>query len=378
MRVGKLWWAVVLVLGLMGCRSAAVETSSTAVAEPSEPAEETSAVFCGDREQLSETLNFYNWADYIDEDIFAQFEEACGVQVVQDIYSSNEDLIAKLQAGNTGYDLVVPSDYAVEILRGRALLRELDFDHIPNYANLNPDLLGLYYDPGNQFSVPYQWGTTGIAYNTVYFEESPSSWAAIFDPAQVCLHDGFVSMLDDEREAIGAALIYLGYSINETSAEAQAEAQALLIEQKACLAGYNSDNFNQTLASEEIVLAQAWSGGAALARDENENIAYVIPEEGGAIWMDTLAIPADAPHPYTAEIFINYLLDAEIGAQLTNYTYYFTPNAAAEQLLDEAYDEMLQSGGMVVTDEILARLEWIERNEETLIFSDTWTAVKAR
>lgn len=346
-----------------------------------EPAEEESmedSDRCGDKSQLADTLNFYNWADYMDEEILAQFEEECGVTVVQDIYSSNEDLIAKIQAGNSGYDLIVPSDYAVEILIDRGLIRELNFDNIPNFSNIDPALTGLYYDPDNKYSIPYQWGTTGIAYNTAYFDTAPDSWAYIFDPELVCENAGFVSMLDDERESVGAALAYLGYSYNDTDPEHHAEAQELLAAQKECLAGYNSDNFNQTLAAEEVVLAHAWSGGTALARDENENVAFVIPKEGGAIWMDNMAIPTDAPNPYTAEVFINYLLDAEIGAQLSNYIYYFSPNLASQPLLDEYYFDLLTSGGMIVDDEVQQRLEWIERSEETIIFSDTWTAVKAR
>ena len=333
---------------------------------------------CGDSSQLASQINFFNWADYMDDDILNQFEEECGVRVNQDVFSSNEDMIARIQAGNSGYDLIVPSDYAVQIMVERGLLRELNLDNIPNLKNLNPDLMSLFYDPTNSYSLPYQWGITGIAYNRAYFDTPPDSWAYILDPELACQHRGFISLLDDEREAVGAALKYMGYSYNETDPGRHAQARDLLISSKNCLAGYNSDNFNQTLAGEEVILALAWSGGTALATSENENVAFVIPQEGGAIWMDNLAIPIDAPNAYTAEIFINYLLDAEIGAQLSNYTYYFTPNLAAEPLLDEEYFEILTLGGMIVTDDVMARLEWIERDEFTIIFSDTWTAVKAR
>jgi spermidine/putrescine transport system substrate-binding protein len=350
-------------------------------AAPEEAAEEETASSdrCGDPSQLSAELNFFNWSDYIDEEILTQFEEECGVKVIQDLYSSNEDMIAKIQAGNSGYDLIVPSDYAVEILAAAGLLAELDMGNIPNFSNMKPGTVGLYFDPDNKYSVPYQWGTTGIAYNETAFPDGPpDSWAYLFDPELVCQHSGFVSMLDDERESIGAVLQYLGYSYNDTDPAHQEEAKAALLAQKECLAGYNSDNVNQQLAAEEIVLAHAWTGDAALARDENENIKFVIPEEGGAIWQDNLAIPVDAPHKYTAEIFINYLLDPDIGAQNTNYIYYFTPNAASEPLLDEYYYDLLDSGGMLVDDEIMSGLEWIERDEDSIIFSDTWTAVKAQ
>lgn len=400
-KMKKLWWVSLLVAAavLAACggntepaaapaEEAASQEPAAAQAEESTqteevaeaPAEETmeDSGRCGDKSKLSDTLNFYNWADYMDEEILAAFEAECGVKVVQDIFSSNEDLIAKIQAGNSGYDLIIPSDYAVEIMANRGLLKELDYANIPNAKNVNPGQMGLYYDPNNTYSIPYQWGTTGIAYNTAFFDEPPDSWAYLFDPELVCQHKGFASMLDDEREAVGAALKYLGYSYNDTDPAHHAEAQEILAAQKECLAGYNSDNFNQTLAAEEVVIAHAWSGGTALARSENENVAFVIPKEGGAIWQDNMAIPTDAPHPYTAEVFMNYLLDPEIGAQLSNYIYYFTPNQAAEPLLDQGYYDILEGGGMVVDDAVRERLEWIERNEETIIFSDTWTAVKAR
>lgn len=374
-----------LILVLAGCAStgstpaaSSGESAAVPVAAESASAEAALPEFCGDPSQLSDVLRFFNWADYMDADIMTQFEEACGVKVTQDIYSSNEDLIAKLQAGNAGYDLVVPSDYAVQILINAGLLRALDMANIPNVANIDPNLMGMYYDTDNTYSIPYQWGTTGIAYNVTAYPDGIDSWAAIFDPAQVCEQKGFASMLDDERESIGATLKYLGYSYNDTDPDHQAQARDTLLAQKECLAGYNSDNYNQTLAGEEVMIAHAWSGGTALARSENENVKFVIPKEGGAIWMDNMTIPADAPNAYTAEIFINYLLSPEIGAQLSNYTYYFTPNLAAQPLLDADYHDILESGGMLVDDEIRSRLDWIVRDDKSIIFSDTWTAVKAR
>lgn len=363
-----LTWLVLAAAVMVGCGG-----QTTPAEQPADLAD-----FCGDPALLSDELNLFNWADYMDPDIMAQFEEACGVTVTEDIFSSNEDLIARLQAGNTGYDLVFPSDYAVALMTEEGLLAEIDMSNIPNFSNLDPNLTGLYFDPENTYSVPFQWGTTGIAYNTTVFEEPPNSWAYLFDPELVCENSGFVSMLDDEREAVGAALIYLGYDLNDTDPAHHEEALEVLAAQKECLAGYNSDNFNQTLAAEEVVIAQAWSGGAALALDENEDIAYALPLEGAVVWMDNFAIPADSPNQYTAERFINYVLQADVGAQLTNYTYYFTPNEESEALLDDYYFTLLEEGGMLVEEEDYERLDWIRRNDDTVIFSDTWTAVKAR
>lgn len=370
-RMNLRFWMIGLVCawGLVACGGRAAEPTAvpTAVSER-----------CGDKSQLASELRFFNWGSYMDPDILAQFEAECGVKVYEDIFSGNEEMIAKIQAGNSGYDLVVPSDHAVQSMTERGLLRELDKGNIPNFGNLKASQIGLYYDPQNLYSVPYQWGVTGIAYNTAVFETPPSSWSVLFDPTELCQYSGFASLLDDERETLGAALVYLGYDYNDTTAEHHQEALALLTAVKPCLAGYDSDVFNLTLVSEEVVLAHAWSGAVAQARSENDKVAFFVPQEGGTIWQDNLAIPVDAPHPYTAEVFINYLLFPEIGAQLSNYTYFFTPNEAAEPLLATDYFAILQSGGMVVTPEMYERLEWIKRSDETTIFSDTWTALKAR
>ena len=386
MKRDKIKWLWLLsVMLTLAVLVAACGASPTEQAEPTQPAateqvaeEPAESDRCGDRSQLSEKLNFFNWADYIDEEILAQFEEECGVEVVMDLYTSNEELIAKIQVGNSGYDVVIPTDYALGIMADEGLLTELNMDDIPNAKHLNPQTLKMYYDPENTYSLPYQWSTTGLAYNVTSFPDGPpDSWAVMFDPEQVCQYKGFVSMLDDSREAIAPALIYLGYSPNETDPAAHEEVIDLMLAQKECLASYNSENFIQTLAAEEVVMAEAWGFAAAIARSENEDIAYVIPKEGGDIWQDNMAIPADAPHPYTAHVFINYLLEPDIGAQLTEWTFGFTPNLAAEELLSDEYYELMRTGGVLPDDETLERLHWLERGEGFEIFNDTWTAIKA-
>jgi spermidine/putrescine transport system substrate-binding protein len=375
--------AVLLALALLVAACAAPATAPAAE-EGADAAQEAAADVapperCGDPELLDDRLNFFNWADYIDENILTQFEEECGVEVVMDNYTTNEELIAKIQAGNSGYDVVVPTDYAVSIMADQGLLAELDKSLIPNEANLSADTMAMYYDETNTYSLPYQWSTTGLAYNATAFPDgAPTSWSAVFDPEQLCENRGFVSMLDDPRETIGKALLYLGYDVNESDPAAQEEAKDLLLAQKDCIAGYNSENYIQNLASEEVVMAESWGFAAALARSENENIFYVIPDEGGTIWQDNLAVPADAPHPYTAHVFINYLLEPDIGAQLTEWTFGFTPNAAAEELLSDDYYALMREGGMLPDEELFDRLSWIERSPGTEIFNDTWTSVKAQ
>lgn len=339
---------------------------------------ETATAFTGNCE-VSGPLRLWNWSEYMDPDIMTEFGEAYGVEVTEDNFSSNEEVITKLRAGNSGYDIVFPSDYAVALLAEEGLLATLDKENIPNIANLQPDLVGLYFDPTNDYSVPFMWGTTGIAYNENYFESPPTSLATLFDTAMVEGQEGFFSMLDDEREAIGAALKYLGYSVNDSDPAHLAEARDLLLAQKGLsqFSGYNSDNFYDTLAGEEIYYAQAWSGGAALAASENPAVRYIVPEEGGVIWMDNLAIASDSANKCTAELFINYILDPAVAGRLVDYTYY---NSPVEGALDNAAEETraLLEQGFVPDSATLERLEWIERSDDSTIYSDTWTEVKSR
>jgi len=373
----------ILLIAACGAQQPAEPTAAPTAAPTEAPAQEAEEAAesdrCGDRSQLSDQLNFYNWADYMDEAILEQFEEECGVKVIQDIYTSNEEAIAKIQAGNSGYDVSIPTDYAAEIMIQEGLLDELNMEWIPNAENLDPESLGWYYDPENKYSLPYQWSTTGLAYNVTAFPDGPpDSWSVIFEPDELCSNfKGMASMLDDQNEAVAAALGYLGYSWNEMSPEAHEEAKDLLLAQKECLAGYNSENFIQTLAAEEVMLAEAWGFAAAIARLENENVAYTIPKEGGFIWQDNMVVPKDAPHKYTAHVFINYLLEPDIGAQLTEWTFGFTPNKAAEELLSDDYYTLMEEGGILVDDEARERLEY-SLHVESELRSDVWTAVKSQ
>jgi spermidine/putrescine transport system substrate-binding protein len=278
----------------------------------------------------------------------------------------------------------VPSDYAVDIMIKEGLVAPLDKANIPNIRHLNPDYMNLYYDPGNVYSVPYFVGLTGIAYNKKIITTPPDSWSILFDPAQLEPYQGKVSMLDDERESIGAALVYLGKSINSTDPADLAEAEKLLQAQKPLLAAYNSSDFNRKLAGEEIVLAHAWNGGAGQAftgLDDfpgNENIGFVIPREGGTIWQDNLMVVKDSPNQYTAEVFINYLLEPSVGAKNTDYVLYGTPNLEAFELLDPATKAVYDAGFGPPDSELVKRLQWIKRSDaNNTVFSDVWTRIKS-
>jgi spermidine/putrescine transport system substrate-binding protein len=333
--------------------------------------------YCGDKSKLTKSLNMTLWTGYMDEGILVQFEIECGVKVIPTVFFTNEELMLLLSEGNFGYDLMVLSDYAVQLSAQQGFLAELNRANIPNITNLNRQQMGLYYDLENKYSLPYQWGTTGIALNTTYFTDNlPDSWAVLFDPQQLCQYEGKALMLGIEREIIGASLKYLGYSYNDIEPAHHQEAKKLLIGQKDCLAGYDFGRANQPLVLEEIIFAHTWSNTAAVGHSGNDNILFIIPKEGAAIWQDNMVIPADSPHQYTAEIFINYLLGAEIGARLTSYTYAFTPNQAAEPFLSPQYFEVLEQGGLLINEKTRSRLEWIKPEPNTTIFADTWSAVQ--
>lgn len=335
-----------------------------------------------DRARLAQELYFYNWSDYIDPAILEEFEAEYGVAVILDTYDSNEDMIAKVRAGNSGYDVVAPSDYAVQIVATEGLALPLDKALLTNLPTMDTGYLDKYFDKGNVVSVPYMVGLTGIAYNKESFPNGVDSWAALLDPAQAQAYSGKFSMLDDERETPGAALKFLGNSLNDTDPAALQQAQDLLIAQKPLLAAYNSADVNRKLASGEYVIAHAWSGTAMQARnglgDEfsgNPNIEFVIPREGGTIWMDNLVILKDSPNAYTAHVFIDFLMRPAIAARNAEYIGYITPSKDGVALLSQEVRD-LYAAGFAPNEEMLKRLEWIERDESTAAFTDLWTVLK--
>ncbi len=283
-------------------------------------------------------LVFYNWSDYIDPELITQFEEEAGVSVTSDYYPSNEELLAKVQSGGSGYDVIVPSDYMVNIMRQEELLMELVDEAIPNSENIADEFADPPYDPGNQFSKPYQWGTTGLGVDLeVVGDDVEATWALVFDPEVASQYSGQIALLDDPRETMAAALYYLGHSPNTTSEEELQEASDLIKEATEHMAAFDSNLYTDLLLSGEVAISHGFSGNYFAAFNESEEgwdrYAYLIPEEGATKWVDTMAIVADAPHPCTAHTFIDFLLDAENGAQLTNWNYYGSPNAAAEEFI---------------------------------------------
>ncbi|NIW45380.1 MAG: extracellular solute-binding protein, partial [candidate division Zixibacteria bacterium] len=229
------------------------------------------------------------------------------------------------------------------------------------------------YDPELTYCVPYQWGTTGIGYNSD--EVEPDSWAWIFDPEMASQYDGQITMLNDSRESIGAALKYLGYSLNTTNEAELEEAKELLIAVKPYLFSYDSDQFEDLIASDEVLYGHGWSGDYFAAAEEDERIWYIIPAEGGVVWADNLCIPKTSENAYTAELFMNFILQPEIAAQITNYTWYGSPVEAANEFIDA---EILEEPAIYPPPEVMAKLEWLQDvGDATPIYERIWTEVKS-
>jgi spermidine/putrescine-binding protein len=324
-----------------------------------------------------QTLNLYNWSEYVDPELLVKFQEETGIRVVEDTFGSNEDLLGKLQGGATGYDVIVPSDYMVEIMIEEGLLAELDHSKLTTLEDLDPAWTDPPFDPGLGHCMPYFWGTTGIGFNWNDWDEAPDSWSYLFDPDLAAEYDGQISFLDDMRETIGAALIYLGYSLNSTNEAELNEAKELILGVKPYLSSFDSDNFDDSLLTGETKLVMGWSGDVFTAQVEDENIDYIIPTEGAAKWMDNLCITADAttdPVRYdNAHLFIDFMNRPDIAAQNTNFVWYGSPNKSAESMINP---EILSYPAIYPDEETFAKLEWFENvGDATELYSRIWTEI---
>ncbi len=302
-------------------------------------------------DQIDGDLALYNWAEYIDEEQVSAFAEEYGISYSIDSYDSNEAMQPIVSQGDSGFDVIVPSDYMVSVMIAAGSLMPLNFDAIPNASNLSADFQGTYYDPDGAYSMPYQWGTTGIAVDTaVVGEDFPRTWGLIFDPAIADQYSGKIQLLNDPRETLGAALHYLGYSNSTTSEDELNEARDLVKAAAGNLAAFNTDSADEFLTSGETAIAHGYSGDMfvqSLETEDPSRYVYFVPEEGGTRWIDNFSIAHDAPHPCTSHTFINWMFSAEQGAALTNWNYYNTPNDAAVPLLDEDLLDFVNDPGLL-------------------------------
>jgi len=323
----------------------------------------------GDRQ----ILNLYIWSGYLAPDTLKVFEQRFQVRVQVDLYDSVEALLAKLQSGNSGYDIVVPSDYAVQILQRQRLLSLLDKAQIPNAEpNLDPQFLRKPFDPENLYSVPYTWGTTGIGYRKDRVGQLTGSWQVLWEER----YQGKIVMLDDMRENFGVALKLSGSSINSRDLLQLEAAKTLLEKQKPLLQAYNSSNFQELLISGDAWLVQGWNGQIVKAAREDPNIGYLLPKEGTTIFIDSFCIPAGAAHRALAHRFINYMLEPETAAAVVNHTGYTVANRAARPYIHKA---LLSNPALFPNSTLLERCEMLEDLGDTaLVYDRLWTEVRSK
>jgi spermidine/putrescine transport system substrate-binding protein len=321
----------------------------------------------------SKVVNLAIWSNYVSPELLQDFQKKTGIQVQVANYSSNEELLAKLQAGASGYDVAVPSDYMVFAMIKLGLIHELDYQQLPNSKSLDSRYLKKAYDPTNKFSVPYDWGTTGIAINRSLYKGEIKGWKNLFSNPDLA---GKFTLLDDVRETIGAALKAQGFSLNSKNADELAKAKELLLKNRSKVKAFTSEPM-MPLVNGETAVAHAYLSDALQARKQSGGkIDYIIPEEGGTMWIDNLVIPNGAKHLAEAHAFINFLLEAKSNVSTVMSVFVAPANKDAFALLPKDF----QSNTMLFpSDAILAKCEMIQDLAENLTQWDrVWTEVKAQ
>ncbi|MDA0213475.1 MULTISPECIES: spermidine/putrescine ABC transporter substrate-binding protein [Desertifilum] len=318
-------------------------------------------------------LRIYNWSTYIDPDIIIEFEKQNKIKISYDTYESNEELYEQLKHHSAHYDIIFPSDYMIEIMIAEGMLRKLDRQAIPNAVHLEPQFINPPYDPGNQYSFPYQWGTLGIGYNQRATQTEIDSWSAMFDPQ----YEGRTAWLDATRYTLGVILIYLGFDPNTTKVDEINQARDWIIQHKAAIAAFPPDTGELLLDRGDVDLTFEWSGDVFQVMKHNPDLRYVIPKEGTIIWMDNIAIPKHCHHPTLAHKFINFVLEPEVGAQISNFIHYGTPNksAIARGLISP---QDLENPGIYPPPEVFSKLQYIKDvGEATALYEQAWAEVRA-
>ncbi len=316
-------------------------------------------------------LHIYNWSDYFAEDTIRAFEKQYNCRVVYDVFESNEAMYAKLKAGASGYDVVFPSSYQAYMMHNEGMLETLDHSKIPNIANIDPKFLKIVsLDPSMSYSVPYMSGTTGIAVLADKVGEYEKSWA-IYERADI---KGRMTLLNDYREVLGAALKTLGYSINTTNPQQVAQAGEVVKKWKANIAKFASDEYKPGIASGEFYVVQGYSGDIMQVMEEAK-IEYFLPKEGFSFWADDMVILKDAPNKDLAYQFINYMHDAEVAAANMEFTCYWAPNKAAYEHISE---ELANDPMIFLSDEQMDKGEQIiPLGAKDQIYMDVWAKVKS-
>ncbi|TVU73955.1 MULTISPECIES: ABC transporter substrate-binding protein [Cobetia] len=341
-----------------------------------------SILLAGATQAEEKKLYLFNWTQYMDPEIITAFEEKYDVEVVESYYNSQPEMLAKLNAGGVSqYDIIIPSSYYVPRLIETGLVQKIDKAKVPNLANVAEQFRDPVLGAGLDYAAPYQWGVTGLVYNASTFKDAPKSWSVLFDPA---VNDAYpFGLMTGGQVSMGIACAYLGHGYDCTDLDDWREAAKLLIETKhrGNFSGFSDGTpALQQLARKVTHAGLSFNGDYLFYLDENpesfSDIKFVIPDEGAEKWVDSMMIPAKAPHPELANAFINFILDAKVGAQLSNYNYYASPNAAATPYLDE----VLTQPPIQPSEDDMARLRFSPSlsGKQLQIFQQLWSEVQAR
>lgn len=315
-------------------------------------------------------LRIFTWEDYIDSDTLAGFTAETGIEVEFVTFASNEEMLLKLLAGGSEYDIVLASDYAISTLRKKALLLPLEMDKLSNYQNINPDYLNQYFDPDGAYTIPYAVGSPMIVYNPAMVDGEITSLDDLWDTQFI----DSLCLLDDARVMIGAVLKTLGYSYNTTNDEELAAAREKLLKLKPNVRVLDYMTPYQYLLSGEVSVAYMFTPFVIIAQAENPNLVAVFPKEGIGYGIDALFIPASAPHPENAHLFLNYLMRPEVAAYVAEYQWYINPNTAAEPLIDPFLQDF---AALNIPEDLLATAEFVmDVGAYESMYQDIWTAFK--
>ncbi len=306
----------------------------------------------------SGTVKVYNWSEYIATGLLTTFKDEYGVDVVYDTFESMDEARSKIFVGKSGYDVVVLTDYVIPDAIAGGFIQPLDYDNIPNAKHVDDKFKNPPFDPGNKYTLPYMWGSTGLGYNTKEVPEGVTGWTNVFDENFLKKYSKKVTMMSEARELIGAALKSRGHSLNSVDDNELQEAKQALLKQKPYLAKYaDATDYIPGLAGGQFLVSHAYNGDVYVARGDNPDLKYVIPKEGATLWTDNMTIAKDAPNKAAGEAFINYILTPEVDALITNFRYYANPNKDATSLV---LPTIASDQGIYPPSDVIAKLE-IER-----------------
>ena len=333
---------------------------------------------CSDSAKPKPQVTVYMYSEYIDPELPKEFEKQTGIPVRIDVYENTEEMTAKLQhaGGVSQYDVVVVSDHQIPVLAKLGLLQPLDAAKLPNAKNVAEQFKSPPYDPGSKFSQPYQWGTMGLIYRKDKVQATEFSWALLLDPEK---QPGPVVLIDSMRDMMAVALKTFGASVNSREANDLKLASELILKAKhsaKCLGFEGGVGGKNKVADASAALAIAYSGDAIKAVEEDGHLAYVIPKEGSIVWTDAMVIPAQAPNAEAAHKFINFILDAQVGAKLSDFNRYASPNTASLALIKE---EDRHNPAIYPSADTLKTLEYLEDlGPDTRLYDECWTNIKSR